>query len=195
MRSLVAVSAALLLATACGESGTPKPAETTTATTPTLETTPSGPVQGAAESLAPEAVKVPAAIGAGIDLFEGLAAGGSAIIKTDACPAAYDNSGKLGSISCNAQYTVFYEAPTMRWVAIGPDRGLNGATSAAKNPGPVPSEHVVVIWGLSLAVKPDTFEALHGDGTIIGHLVHSAAATAAPSQAPKPANGEPAKPQ
>ena len=176
MRNFVMTSVALCALAACDESKTPAPAEPTTivVAAPAEIPTAVGPVQGVAESLAPGAVMIPKPISQNEGLIAGFDAGGSAILKTDACPTGYDDVSKLGSIMCGKDYTVFYEASTMRWGAIGPDRSLNGAMTAAMNPGPAPTENVVVVWGLSLIVKPDTFEVAHGDGTVIGHLVHSA---------------------
>ena len=174
MRNFVMASVALCALAACGESGAPDPAEPKTPVVAAPADAAAAPAQGAAESFALEAVAVPAPISHDEDLVAGFGAGGSATLKTDACPAGYDDVAKLGSIMCGKDYTVFYEASTMRWGAIGPDRSLNGAITAAKNPGPIPTENVVVVWGLSLIVKPDTFEIAHGDGTVIGHLVHSA---------------------
>jgi hypothetical protein len=112
-------------------------------------------------------------------------------VKIDNCPKTnFDAKVRLAAIMCGGNYTVFYEASTKRWAALGPNSGLPATgdnISAAKNPGPAPVEKVIVIWGLSLIVDEKS-QVLLGDGTAVGHLVHLNTIPASkPAQAPKPA--------
>lgn len=178
MRSLAILAGSLFVLSACdgvnifGED-TKESAAIAPVAAPETPAAPTGPVQGAAESMAPETLEIPDQISKEEGLVAGFMAGRRAILRTDACPAGYDDVAKLGSIMCGKDYGVFYEASTMRWAAIGPDRGLDGATAAAKNPGPSPTENIVVLWGLSLIANPETLEASHGDGNVIGHFILS----------------------
>ena len=170
MRIIVAAAAMAAALAGCG----PKPSEPATETP--AATAPAAP----AEEVAPAALTVPAPVAPGQDLLAGLAAGGSATVKTDLCPRStpYDPAGKFGTIVCGESYVVFYEAGTGRWVAKGPNAALLAAkapdpTSAAKNPGPAPDKRQVVIWGMNLMVMNPGNRLTLGDGTPVGHLVHS----------------------
>lgn len=159
MRNFVVVIA-LAAVTACGPANAP----------------PEG-VQASAESVQPHALEIPAPVPSGEDLLAGLARGGSATIKIDACPAEFDAKTRLGTIVCGQSYLVFYEANTKRWGAVGPDAlkieaNAQETRTAAKNPGPEPMQRVVVLWGLSLAVD-DKYGLALEDGTVVGHLLHT----------------------
>ena len=194
MRSLVAMSFATLMLCACGKtdkvpdaaSQPAAPAAATAAAPPA----PTGPVQGKAESALPEKVKVPAPVPASQELFAGLSAGGSAILRLDACPTGFDAHAHLASVMCGKDYTVFYEPMNLRWVAIGPNADLKAPNNinAGKNPGPVASEHIIVVWGLSFTVDPKSYKAAVGDGTVVGHLVHSGASMSVPAAPTAPAS-------
>jgi hypothetical protein len=180
MRGVFAVSIAAIVLSACGKSeapAAPAVAAAPTAAVPVAAAAaPTGPQQGAAESVAPDKVTIPAPVAAGQDVFAGLGSGGSATLRLDSCPPGFDAHAHLGSIMCGKDYKVFYEPATLRWVAIGPNADLkDGAVTGGKNPGPVPSEHIVVVWGLSFSVDPKTYKAAIGDGTVVGQLVHTAA--------------------
>jgi hypothetical protein len=186
MRSVLAVSIAALVLSACGKPTLPAATEAPAAvSTPATVEAAKGPQQGIAESLAAEAVTIPPAVSADKDVFAGLADGESAMLRLNACPSGFDAHAHLGSVMCGGDYQVFYEPATLRWVAVGPNADLKGnGLTGGKNPGPVPAEHIVVIWGLSLSVDPKTHKATIGDGTVVGELVHTsvAAGASAPSK-------------
>ena len=170
MRSIVAMSIAAALLVACGQGNQPGQATTEQ---PAV-------VQGEPESVAPAAATVPPAVAAGQPLLPGLDAGGSATVRLDACPNGFNAAERLGSIMCGRDYTVYYEASTQRWVGIGPNASLvaDGAAdpnAGAKIPGSPPNQNVIVLWGLSLIVDPETNNVALGDGTPVGHLVHTGA--------------------
>lgn len=166
MRNLAAISLAAVALVACGpkpEAAAP-PAEAPAAVAPV------------AEAIDAASVTPPAPVAAGTDLMAGLAQGGSATVKLDACPKSNFNAAeKIGSLVCGGSYVVYYEGDTKRWVAVGPNAARVAAhdeepRGAGKNPGPDPSQRMVVIWGLGLAVDATNKVAL-GDGTVVGHLV------------------------
>jgi hypothetical protein len=79
------------------------------------------------------------------------------------------------SVECGGTYKVFYDAATLRWGGIGPNKTLIDSKakvteSAFMNPGPAPTQRSIVLWGLTFDVS-DSYEAKLHDGPVVGHLV------------------------
>lgn len=212
MRILLAAGCAFALATACSPGSGEAPAAQPSAGTSAPAGMPApAPVQGKVEAVDPATMLIPPAVAADEDLMNGIRAGKSATLRTDVCagPAA-ETTAALMAIVCKADYTVFWDAATLRWGAVGPnkpliDQGAEQTVSAFMNPGPSPADQrIVVIWGLGFLIDAQN-QALLADGRVIGHLVHTPALstqlrksqsseTGSSSAAPGPAPAGTAKP-
>lgn len=177
MRIIIAATAMVALA-ACDNKELPRdtPAPISEAPTMPAETAPAS-AQGVAESVDPMTLAIPPAVAAGEDLLMGIANGGSATLRID-CPSGPDAAQYLGTLICGGDYVVYYEPSTLRWVAMGPDRGLTNIEgkdprAAAKNPGPPPAERTVVVWGAPFKIDAQNQAAL-GSGLVVGKLIATA---------------------
>ena len=133
--------------------------------------------QARSENLIASEAEIPPPVAVGGDLMAGLNDGGSATLRLDACPPNFNAAERLGTIMCGRDYTIFYEAATSRWVAIGPNAALVEQHAAdpiagAKSPGPPPAQRAIVVWQLPFVIDAQNQAAL-SDGTVVGHLVAS----------------------
>lgn len=175
MRLLVVCLAAFGLA-ACDWSK-PAPTEPSPTGEPDYLATPPDPALSAvAENVDPTTAEIPPPVEQEEAILTGLANGGSATLRLDCAPGS-EVDALLGTLMCGEDYTLYYETPTSRWIAIGPDRGLVGSgaqmtLAGAKNPGPHPSSGKVVAWGAPFSIDAENLASL-GNGQVVGRLVYS----------------------
>lgn len=178
MRTLAVLAASLALLSACDQYSSDENSPAAGASdTPSVAASSdnSSSSAPAAEDIILAEVVVPDPVPEGQDIMEGLAEGASAQLHLTCDPGSDTDSG-LGTIMCGESYTVFYEAETSRWAAIGPNRVLaeNGSEdprAGAKNPGPPPSENAIVVWGRLFMIGPDGTATLES-GETVGQLAH-----------------------
>jgi hypothetical protein len=106
-------------------------------------------------------------------LIDGLSSGRLAELVLDKCPDPVPPG--LGSLVCGATYQIYWEAPTKRWVAFGPNgampKGDGFDATLGKYPGTPPKQRIAIVWGLWLTLNQDDSVQME-KGPIIGSLRH-----------------------